>query len=645
MRKSTTTPSATILRQYGLSIAITLIIGATLTIAPSANAQKKRSARVNIPIACVDFYTHTNHSWLAANPVSAGNTSVSKLGELVNNAKTQRKSLIDEAMRATGNDNVRRLGDFWASGLDEAALDAKSAEVLKATLAPIDKLRRSRDLPKILAALHKTGLAPLVQINLIADTANPGKSMLAIAPGALPLQDPGFYSNTDPRVRGALSRYQQLLEQYFELNGVVKPQSTTQAQAALQIETQLAAALAADVSGNETDNFGTLDKRYLQVGLKESLSELDAKADRVAILQPRYFAELTRLSTQSKPEAMRAFLQARVMLLLAPDLAKPWREAHQAYFGQYLLGAPTTITRNERMEQLGSNALNILIDSAYQQRYLDAAKLARAQQITGAVKQAFAKTLTDAAWVDAAAKSQALGRLADLDIEIGGPQPAASFDALSFDRSRFIDNRLALARWHEKQILAQRKSASTANTWPVSTSQPLLSYLPEQNRLLISAATLQPPVFPAQADASDYGAFGALFAHELSKSIELGNRGNGLIGLYNGFAIGNKQKVNGTRTFAMNRADLAGLELAWTALNASMQPTAEQKKTFFSAWAILWARNDSASALAETINNSPYAPAIWRVNGPLSQLPAFAESYGCIANQPMRAKSPIVLWR
>ena len=105
--------------------------------------------------------------------------------------------------------------------------------------------------------------------------------------------------------------------------------------------------------------------------------------------------------------------------------------------------------------------------------------------------------------------------------------------------------------------------------------------------------------------------------------------------------------VNGTRSFAQNQADLAGLELAWSALNAQGAPDAAASKAFFTGWAGLWARQDKDTALAAAQATANHAPGKWRVNGPLSNLPAFGQAFACKGKVAMQrpAKDQVALWR
>jgi len=246
----------------------------------------------------------------------------------------------------------------------------------------------------------------------------------------------------------------------------------------------------------------------------------------------------------------------------------------------------------------------------------------------------------------------ALERLKAMSVQVGRSVPDSVFDELAFTRQDLAGNVLALRRWLMKYALVRVEMA-----WPAEQWQPLVAYLPQENRLLVTAATLQPPLLDDAGSAADYGAFGALLAQQLSLAIQTwdgvdaaawGKRSTPLIAQYNAYpAAGGATKVNGTRSFPQNQADLAGLELAWGALNAQGAPDAAASKAFFTGWAGLWARQDKDTALAAAQATANHAPGKWRVNGPLSNLPAFGQAFACKGKVAMQrpAKDQVALWR
>jgi putative endopeptidase len=92
-----------------------------------------------IPVA-EDFYQHVNARWLAANPVPAEYPMWGAYIELDHRNKELTRRLLEEAAAAGPDADVitRLVGDFYASGTDEAAIAAAGAEPLRPYLDRID---------------------------------------------------------------------------------------------------------------------------------------------------------------------------------------------------------------------------------------------------------------------------------------------------------------------------------------------------------------------------------------------------------------------------------------------------------------------------------------------------------------------------
>lgn len=618
---------------------LALLSALAVLAAPGADAQRRASAPSAPPAACVDFYAHANHGWLRAHPASAGTPVRSALMDLAATAADRERTLLAEALARPASPAEAALGAFWAAGMDEAGLDARGPAALQAALAPLARLRRPRDLAAVNAAFHQLGLAPMAEFLRLEATAG-AEAPLAAVPVPLGLVDPGFYTRTDAEVRTLLGRYRTYVEAVLRASGLPEAEISPASEAVLQIETQLAQALATEPGdARNRDTLRAQDRRYVAFGFADLLERLDAESRELVVVSPAYFATLSRIATEGEVRRMAWYLRFRVVHRLAPELGRGLRDAHDAFFARELRGLPAAPSRAEHMQALLRRNLAGLADAAYDARYAPDARRQRAEAVVDAVRDAAVALVGRS---DAAAAQ----RLADARLDVAGAAtPAFDVSGLELRADDHAGNLLRVWRWREARVLANRSIAID----PVPARLPAVQWIPATGTLAVSAAALAPPLLAegaATPEAADFGALGALAGHELSKALDPGSRGAGLGPLFNGLQAAPNLRVDGARTLPMNRADLAGLEFAWAAFQqAQPQADATAKRAFFAGWAALWAKTQTADALRAEVQTSPYAPNALRVNAALAQLPGFAEAYGCRAGQPMRAANPIAVWR
>ncbi len=577
------------------------------------------------PAACVDFEAHANHAWRQAHPLPAGSERISRLGQFEAAAAERRQRLLAEVVATPRDEREQLLAAFWAAGSDPARLDAGSAAALATVLAPSAGLRRNRDLPRVLAQSQALGLAPLFEFRRLDD----GRGALAAGPVPLGLGDPAFYLRPEPELRALLDAYRAHLQDLLQASGLAAPQAAAAADATLRIEARLAQALATDPGATPpAARLRELERRHPGLGLGAVLDALDADARELVLLHPAYFDALATLAAEAASADWQALLRARALLRLAPALGAPFRTAHAEFEGRVLRGLDSPPDAATLLAERMRRQLPGLLDEVANARLVDAPLRARAEAVLRNVQAA------------AAARDPRFGEvLIDL---AGSATPATDWSGLRFAADDAAGNLLRLERWRQQRVLR----AEPLPVSPFPALRPALQFDPATRRLAVSAAALAPPLLGATPGAADYGALGALAGHELSKAVPADDRGLGLVALYDGFEAAPGLRVDGRRTLAMNRADLAGLEFAWAAF-AQAHPDADAtaRRGFFEAWAGLWAQRATPALLREEQQRSTAAPARWRVNGPLSQLPAFAAAFGCRAGQPMRAANPITVWR
>ena len=322
-------------------LACALLVALATTAAPGADAAKKKSGKAPATAsACTDFYSYANSAWLKSNALQPGVDSVSAMGQLGERARQQQVELLNAAMNAPQGNVQKLLGDFWASGLDEAAVERDGANPVAPLLGRINAIRKAGDVSASIAALHQVGIPVAFNFGADIDLNDLNRHIGYFSQGGLGLPDPAYYTRGDADTRKLLGLYNGYVQKILVLTGTPADQAAAQAQQVIDLETRIAQASRPLLDlRNPRANYAlvevsSLRKSYRKLQLAEFLSAQGVKDDAVSIANPQLFAELDRLVGSLKPEQWKAYLRWRVGDAMAPYMAKPWRDASFDFRGR-----------------------------------------------------------------------------------------------------------------------------------------------------------------------------------------------------------------------------------------------------------------------------------------------------------------------
>ena len=643
-----------------------------------ADAQRKKKAPA-VSAQCTDFYAWANAEWLKANPLPADAGAISALGQLTDLALQQQRQLLDAAMKSPQTEVQNRLGDFWASGLDEAAIEADGSRPIAPLLSRIDAIKKAKDVPASIAALHQVGIPVVFNFAPDVDLKALDRHIGYFMQGGMGLPDPAFYTRNDADTQAVLARYRDYVKQILALTGTPKERLDADAKAVIDIETAIArkSQSLADLN-NPFRNYVPVPvadaaKRYRNLQLAQFLEAQGVKDDLVSLPDPALFAELDAMIGRVKPEQWKAYLRWRVGDAMAPYLSRSFRDASFGFRGQVLAGQSAPAPRWQQVIEAINTAAGPMLGHEYANRYLTSEERRRATVVADEVRDALVASVEGNTWLSAQAKAEAQAKLKALKIEVGTPRRDLDYTVQPMGRGSFGGNMLIASTWRHREEMKRIGKGNADRRWDVLPQQPALAYDIAQNRLIVTAAVLQPPVLDVDRPATAYGAYGALVGTQLSRAIdakgaqvnargELGNwwtpadtaawntLGERVAAQYAGQPYPGVKggKVNGGQVRDVALSDQAGLQLAWDAY-AKAQPEAKaaDQQAFFGAWSKLWGQQVSENVAAERLAAEIHAPGPLRSNVPLSNLPAFGAAYGCKAGQPMqRAEADQVrVWR
>ena len=660
-------------------LALALVVAFGATDAQAAKKKKKAKAPA-VSAECTDFYTSANAAWFTANPLPSDAGSLSALGQLRERSQQQQKDLLDAAMQTPQGNVQKLLGDFWASGLDEAAVEADGAKPIAPLLDRINGIKRAKDVPAAIAALHQVGIPVVFNFSPDVDLKALDRHIGYFSQGGLGLPDPAYYTRTDAETRELLGRYRAYVKQILALTGTKAEKLDAEATQVIDLETRIAQASRPLLDlGNPLANYvpvatKDLAKPYKNLQLDAFLKAQGVNDDTVSLANPALFAQLNTLVASIKPDQWKTYLRWQVGDAMAPFLAKSYRDASFEFRGRVLRGEAAPAPRWQQVLDAINTAAGPMLGREYAARYLPSASKSKAESIAQEVRDALDRGIERNTWMSAPAKAEAKSKIDKLKIEISTPRRDLDYSVQPMGRGSFGSNILIASTWRHREEMKRIGKGNADRRWNVLPQQPALAYDLAQNRLIVTAAVLQAPVFDvSRGDSALYGSYGALVGHELSRGFDKRGRmvdasgeirdwwtpadlaaweaiGTRVAAQYAGYAYPGvaNAKVNGKLTQDENIADLAGVELAWDAFtNAQLAPNLGAKQTLFRTWSELWAQQVSPAEAAQRITTDVHAPGQWRSNGPLANQPAFGESFTCKAGQPMRRSDAeqIRIWR
>ena len=667
-------PVSLLLRPLVIALSLSL-----LPLAPPAEAARRRAAATPaIPPACTDFHATANADWLAAHPVPATG-AITAIGQLVDTSRQQQRALLDKAATAPANDVQKLLGDFWASGLDDRAVEADGSQPIAPLLARINAISRNKDLPATVAALHQVGIPVVFNFGADVDLDALDRHIGYFMQGGTGLSDPAFYTRTDADTAVVMGRYKDYIKQILALTGTPANRLESEALAVLALEKRLArnaqdlGQISNPVNNHVPVPVADLAKRYRNLQLDAFLKAQGVNDDRVSLADPALFQTIDSLVKEHPVAQWKAYLRWRVGDAMAPYLSRTYREAEFGFRGRLLRGQTAPPPRWEEVLDALNVAAGPMLGREYTAAHLDTGDRRQAALIIDKLRDAQLAAIARNPRLGEAAKTEATAKLQAMKIEIGAPLRDLDYSVQPMGRGSFGGNMLIASTWRHREEMKRIGRGNADRRWDVLPQQPALFYDIAQNRIIVTAAALQKPLFdPAASTAAKFGSFGALVGHELTRAIDRkGAQVDARGELRNwlgpeeqtawsrlGDSLGNQlasqawpgvvdARIDAGRVRESALNDLSGLELAWqTWSGIEPQADAATRQGFFTAWARLWPQAVSPNEALARWGADAQLPGVLRTNLTLSNLPAFGSTFGCRDGQPLQraAADRVQVW-
>ncbi|MBZ5601547.1 MAG: M13 family metallopeptidase [Acidobacteriia bacterium] len=607
-----------------------------------------------------DFNAYANGGWIKATPIPADKSGYGLDAILVDETRKRTLSLIEDAAKA-GTPDGRKVGDFYASFMDEAAIESKGIAGLKPQLDAFAAIADRDALDRAIGSRLRADLDPLNNTNF--ETGNlfgfwitqgledPSHSYPYILQGGLGMPDRDYYLSESPHMVELRKQYLAHVEAMFKLAGFNDPHG--RAARVFALETAMAKVHATRVESEDVHSAAPWNRTDLPKkapGLNwpvvlEAAGVNDAAT--FIVWQPKAIAGLSALAAHEPIEDWKNWLAYHAIEDAATYLPKAFVEERFNFFGKALSGIPELRPRWQRGIDLTNNALGDAVGKMYAERYFPAETRAKAQAMVADLVKAFEKRIDALTWMSAETKIKAKEKLKTLKVGVGYPDRWRDYSTLQIDKGDALGNAQRAELFEYRYQLAKLHQPVDRSEWWMTPQTVNAVNLPLQNALNFPAAIVQPPYFDANADAAhNYGSMGAVIGHEISHSFDdqgsqfdaegrLANwwtkadfdhfraAGQALAAQFDQYRPFPDLAVNGQQTLSENIADVAGLLAAYDAYRLSIggKPDAVKDgftgdQRFFISFAQSWRSKVRDAQLRRQIATDGHAPEEYRADAP-----------------------------
>jgi predicted metalloendopeptidase len=626
--------------------------------------------------ACTDFYQYVNGGWLAANPIPAAYSSWGVANILNEKNRDVLREILEAAAKNTSapkGSSEQKVGDYYASCMDESKIEEQGATPLKAELERIAAIKDQQSLQDVIAHFHSMALPVLFNSGSTQDFKNSGEVTFEVYQGGLGLPDRDYYTRTDDKSKGIRDEYLKHVARMFVLLGDDSAKSMTEAQTVMNIETKLAEASLTRVELRDPEK---LYHRMTVAQLKDLGSTYDwpvymqrlgvSQQAPVNVATPEFFKAMDQQLTAVQLSDWQTYLRWHLINNAASALSANFVDEDFNFKGKVLQGAKENLPRWKRCVAATDRALGEALGEVYVKKAFPPAAKARALDMVRHLEAALKSDITTLSWMGDATRKQAIVKLDAFMNKIGYPDKWRDYSSLSVDRESYIANRLRAGAFNERRDLNKIGRPVDRSEWGMTPPTVNAYYNPQNNEIVFPAGILQPPYFdPAADDAYNYGGMGSVIGHEMTHGFDdqgrqfdssgnltnwwtdvdlksFNERAQCVIDQFNGFEVESGLHENGKLVVGESIADLGGLVVAYAAFQKAMEGkprktidgfTPEQR--FFLGYARGWATNMRPELARLLVNVDPHPLAKFRVNGPLSNMPQFAEAFSCKAGDAM----------
>lgn len=630
-----------------------------------------------------DFYEYVNQRWSKAHPIPADKANYSMFDKLDEQSRLVVKRILENAAnqktKPAKGSNLQLLGDFYKSAMDTITINKVGITPLQNWFTDIEKANTPSALTKIFSRLGMRDISNPLGYYVDVDAKNTTRYIVYIGQGGLGLPDKDFYFRKDEKSQKHLEEYKAYIKNIFELSGVNKSVSAEKnMQNVLEIENLLAAASMSRVELRDPEknyNLFTIEKlksEYKNIDWDAFFAEMKVSPKEIVIGQPAFYTTVDSMMAKIPHDKWVSYTDFQLLNNTAKYLSQPLTDARFNFYGKILSGVKVMEPRWKRVTNVAEQYLRDLIGQEYVKTNFSPRAKKRALELVENIRAVLKERINNLTWMSAETKTKAQEKLSKISVKVGYPDKWWTYENTNISDQPYVSNVLNGAYAENLRILERlNKDKIDRTEWGMGPQTVNAYYNPLINEIVFPAAILQPPFFYEKADdAVNYGGIGMVIGHEITHGFDdqgsqfdaEGNLKNWwtpedkknyealtgkFVKMYNTFRPFDNDSlhVNGELTLGENIADLGGMIISYNALQKALVGKKDTlisgftpAQRFFMNYAIIWRTNMRPESMRMQILSNEHSPAKFRVNGVLSNLPAFYKAFNVKPTDKMYIK-------
>ena len=612
-----------------------------------------------------NFDAYVNGLWVKNNKIPADKSSYGTFDILADKAQEDVKAIIEESAKGKFKDgsNEQKIGDFYASYMDQKARDAKGLAPLNEDFKNIDALKDYNDLANYFGKANKTGDMIPFSVGVMEDLKDPTKYMLITWQGGIGLPEREYYTLTDAKSQEIRTKYVAHITNMLKLAGIANPDAA--AKQIMALETTIATK---HMKKEDTRDIPKLYNKYAIKDVKQLMPSFNFDAmltnagitgqKDIVIAQTEYMKAIDALIKSTPIDTWKTYLKWSAIHGAASYLTSDLDKENFAFYGKVINGAEEQRPQWRRAVGVVNDNLGEIVGEVYVKKHFTPEAKSRMEELVKNLLKAYESSIKELTWMTPETKKQALDKLSKFTPKIGYPDKWRNYGKLKVEKGDLYGNMMRSTEFEYNRQLDKLGKPVDRAEWGMTPQTVNAYYNPAMNEIVFPAAILQSPFFDLNVDdAVNYGAIGAVIGHEIGHGFDdqgSGFDGDGvlrnwwtpkdqeafkartgaLVTQYSEFKAFPDLSVNGAFTLGENIGDLGGLTIAMKAykmsLNGKKAPvmdgfTGEQR--LFIGFAQAFQEKQRDEALRSQIASDPHSPAHFRINGTVRNVPEFYEAF------------------